>query len=683
MSETPPTPSSGAPSPLYRAPPPRRRPVWRTLVWIVVAIVAAIVVAMLLTPHGGKPAGGAGGGRGSPGGGRTPTVVGVATAVKGDIPLTLSALGTVTPEATITVQTQIAGTLEKVDFTEGQTVHKGQLLAEIDTRPYVVQLAQAEGQLARDQASLADAQLDLKRYQTLKAQDSISGQQVDTQAALVKQDEGTVKTDEANVASAKLNLTYCHIVAPASGRVGLRQVDPGNYITSGSSTGVVVITQFDPIDVVFTLPEDNVPQIAQRVAQGATLPVTALDRTGANTLAQGTLLTLDNQIDTSTGTIKAKARFANGSGVLFPNQFVNVTLLVDTLKDAVVIPTAAVRHGANGDYVFTVGQDPIMGGPVAQMVTVKVGPSQGDRTSIASGVNVGDQVITDGGDRLTDGGTIVLPGTIPHGFTPPAKKPGFFAWLAGLFGHKAAAGADSSAAAASGGGSAAGGGGFGGGAGGGAGGHGGGAARMQAMLDQLNLTADQKTKVAAIQADMRAKMAASGGDPDARRAAMKDGMTQINALLTDAQKAKLAQLRAAAKAAYGGGGSAAPAAPLASGGDQSPPTAPPTGGGSAPAPAATPSAAPSADARPAGGGGPGGPGGGDHHGGGERALLMQVLDDDQKAKLKAMVDEARASGDPSAFQAIRGKVAAMLRPDQKAKLEQLRAAQAASGGGSQ
>jgi multidrug efflux system membrane fusion protein len=667
MSETPPTLSPGAPSPLYRAPPPRRRPAWRTLVWIVVALVAAIVVAMLLTPHGAKPAGG---GRGGPGGGRMPSVVGVATAVRGDVPLTLSALGTVTPEATITVQSQIAGVLEKVDFTEGQTVRKGQLLAEIDTRPYAVQLAQAQGALARDQASLADARLDLKRYQTLAAQDSISGQQLDTQAALVKQDEGTVKTDEANIASAKLNLTYCHIVAPVAGRVGLRQVDPGNYVTSGLANGVVVITQFDPIDVVFTLPEDNVPQIAARISQGATLSVTALDRTGAATLAQGILLTLDNQIDTSTGTIKAKARFSNPRGVLFPNQFVNVTLLVDTLKNAVVIPTAAVRHGANGDYVFIVGQDPIMGGPVAQMVNIKAGPSQGDRTSIASGVNVGDQVVTDGGDRLTDGGAIVLPGSIPRGFTPPAKKPGFFGWLAGLFGHKPA-GAESSPAAAGGGASPAGGGGYGGG-----GGRGGGAARMQAMFDQLDLTPDQKTKVAAIQADMRAKMAAAGDDSDARRAAMKDGMTRITALLTPDQKAKMAQLRAAARASYGGGGSGAPAAAPASGEDRSAQSDQPPGAASSPA---TPSGAPSADARPAGPG-PGGPAGGGR-GGGDRALLMQVLDDDQKAKLKAMVDEARASGDPAAFQAIRGKIAAMLRPDQKAKLDQLRAAQTAGGGG--
>jgi multidrug efflux system membrane fusion protein len=511
--------------------------------WIGVAIVAAIIAAMLLTPHPdqharGRGAGGGGFGGGGRGGG-IPTVVGVAAAVKGDIPLTLGALGTVTPEATITVQSQIAGYLQKVDFTEGQMVKKGQLLAEVDARPYVVALAQAEGSLARDQALLADAQLDLKRYQTLIKQDSVSGQTLDTQAALVKQDEGTVKTDEANIASAKLNLAYCRITAPVAGRVGLRQVDAGNYITSASTTGIVVITEIDPIDIVFTLPEDDVPQVQARIAQGATLSVTALDRTGATTLAQGSLLTLDNEIDTSTGTVKAKARFTNPNGMLFPSQFVNVNLLVNTLKDAVVIPTQAVRHGSKGDYVFTVDQDPIMGGNVAKMVMVKLGPSDGDRVSIASGLAAGDQVITDGGDRLTDGATILLPGHVPS--MPHAKKPGgFFGWIAGLFGHKpdqtASAGGPGAVAASSGAGasdagsSAAG--------GGGGGGHGGG--RMQAMFAQLNLTPDQQAKMKAVR-----EAAQASGDFSSMR-------EKIAAILTPEQKAKLAAMRAAH--AGGGGG---------------------------------------------------------------------------------------------------------------------------------
>ena len=676
MSET---PSSPGPSPFYRAPPPRKRPAWRTWMWIGVALLVAILVAVLLTPHPDQHSRGRGGGGGGPGGGRNiPTTVGIATAVKGDVPITLGALGTVTPEATVTVQSQIAGTLEKVDFTEGQMVKKGQLLAEVDERPYIVALAQAQGALARDQASLANAELDLKRYQTLAKQDSVSGQQVDTQAALVKQDEGTVKTDEANIASAKLNLIYCRVIAPVSGRVGLRQVDPGNYITSASTTGVVIITQIDPIDIVFSLPEDDVSQVQARVAQGVTLQVTALDRTGAVTLAQGSLLTLDNQIDTSTGTVKAKARFANPTGVLFPNQFVNVTLLVNTLKDAVIVPTQAVRHGSKGDYVFTVDQDPLTGGNTAKMVIVKVGPADGDRTSIASGVNVGDQVITDGGDRLTDGATIFLPGQAMPNMSHQKKSGGLFGWIAGLFGHKPAAdgGAAASASGGAGGGStASAGGGDNAGAGGGGGGHGGGAARMQAMLAQLNLTPDQQSKITAIEAATKQKMQAAGDDPDARHAAMHDSMQQIAAVLTADQKAKLQQLRDQARAA-GGGGSP-------SGGLESASPAPAAGGspstsiGAQPSPVAPPPTAPDSSAPPplaSAGGDEGGHGGG----GGGRAALMAMLTDDQKAKVKAIFDDAKASGD---FSQVRAKMAAILTPDQKAKLAAMRAAHQGGGGG--
>ena len=674
MSET---PSSPGPSPFYRAPPPRKRPAWRTWMWIGVAVLVAIFAAVLLTPHPDQHSRGRGGG--GPGGGRNiPTTVGIATAVKGDVPITLGALGTVTPEATVTVQSQIAGTLEKVDFTEGQMVKKGQLLAEVDERPYIVALAQAQGALARDQASLANAELDLKRYQTLAKQDSVSGQQVDTQAALVKQDEGTVKTDEANIASAKLNLIYCRVIAPVSGRVGLRQVDPGNYITSASTTGVVIITQIDPIDIVFSLPEDDVSQVQARVAQGVTLQVTALDRTGAVTLAQGSLLTLDNQIDTSTGTVKAKARFANPTGVLFPNQFVNVTLLVNTLKDAVIVPTQAVRHGSKGDYVFTVDQDPLTGGNTAKMVIVKVGPADGDRTSIASGVNVGDQVITDGGDRLTDGATIFLPGQAMPNMSHQKKAGGLFGWIAGLFGHKPAAdgGAAASASGGAGGGStASAGGGDNAGAGGGGGGHGGGAARMQAMLAQLNLTPDQQSKITAIEAATKQKMQAAGDDPDARHAAMHDSMQQIAAVLTADQKAKLQQLRDQARAA-GGGGSP-------SGGLESASPAPAAGGspstsiGAQPSPVAPPPTAPDSSAPPplaSAGGDEGGHGGG----GGGRAALMAMLTDDQKAKVKAIFDDAKASGD---FSQVRAKMAAILTPDQKAKLAAMRAAHQGGGGG--
>ena len=662
MSET---PSSPAPAtPFYRPPPRRSRPWWRTAIWVVVAIAVAILAAVLLTPHPDEHSrgrGGAGGGRGGRGGG-IPTVVGVVTAVKGDIPINLGALGTVTPEATVTVQSQIAGTLEKVDFKEGQMVRKGQELAEVDTRPYVVALAQAQGALARDQASVANAQLDLKRYQTLAKEDSVSGQQVDTQAALVRQDEGTVKTDEANVASAKLNLVYCHIVAPVSGRVGLRQVDAGNYITAGSATGVVVITEIDPIDIVFSLPEDDVPAIQARVAQGATLSVTALDRTGATTLAQGQLITLDNVIDTSTGTVKAKARFSNTNGALFPSQFVNVQLLVNTLKDAVIVPTQAVRHGSKGDYVFVVSStdDDLTGmqRSTGKMVAVKVGPADGDRTSIASGLAGGEQVITDGGDRLTDGATILLPGHIPS--MPHKKKPaGFFDWIAGLFGHKpdqTASASGAASGAASGGGSSDASGSA---AGGGGGGHGGGG--MRAMFAQLDLTPDQQAKMKTIREQAQASGDFSG---------MRD---KIAAILTPAQKAKLAQLRAAA-AAQSADSSAAAASSSTS--NSASAGSSPASIGLPPSPVAPAPTAPDSSAAPAPQPPAGGPGGG--HGGGMKAMFAQLnLTPDQQAKIKAAMDDARASGD---FSGVREKIGAILTPAQKAKMAQLRAAREGGGG---
>jgi multidrug efflux system membrane fusion protein len=336
--------------------------------------------------------------------------VGSAPATIGAIPIQLDALGTVTPQVTATVASRISGNLMAVYFKEGQMVKKGQKLALIDPRPYQVALEQAQGTLARDQALLADAKLDLERYQTLLTQNSIAKQQVDTQAALVKQDEGVVKSDQGAVDSAKLNLDYTVVTAPANGRVGLRQVDIGNYIPVGSTTGLVVLTQIDPIDVVFTIPEDNVGQIAKRQASGAVLPVTVFDRGGGTILAQGALSTLDNQIDTSTGTVKAKARFDNGQGALFPNQFVNARLLVDTLCNAVVVPTTAVRHGSQGDFVYTLQPD-----RKVKMVQVKTGPGTPETVSIASGLTGNETVITEGGDRLSDGARVVLPGDRPQG----------------------------------------------------------------------------------------------------------------------------------------------------------------------------------------------------------------------------------------------------------------------------
>ncbi|MGZ5985083.1 MAG: MdtA/MuxA family multidrug efflux RND transporter periplasmic adaptor subunit [Caulobacteraceae bacterium] len=372
-------------------------------------------------PGGGGPGGGGPGGRGGFGGfgGRANITVGTAPASLGAIPIQLDALGTVTPPVTANITSRIAGQLMEVHFTEGQMVKKGDRLAQIDPRPYQVALEQAQGQMARDQAALNQAKVDLKRYQTLLAQNSIAAQQVDTQDALVKQDEGAVKTDQANVDNAKLNLQYTRITAPVSGRVGLRLVDVGNYVSAASQT-LLVITQVDPIDVVFTVPEDNLPQITSRQRAGAALPATVFDRGGGNALAQGRLSTLDNVIDTSTGTVKAKARFNNGSGVLFPNQFVNIRLLVNVLCNTVVVPATAVRHGSQGDYVFTVGADRI-----AHQVMVTTGPGTGETVSIATGLKGGETVITEGGDRLRDGSTVNLPGQQnPIGGSGFQRRPG-------------------------------------------------------------------------------------------------------------------------------------------------------------------------------------------------------------------------------------------------------------------
>jgi multidrug efflux system membrane fusion protein len=391
----------------------------KLLIGIAAVVLIAIAAGWLLT-HLGGPAGGAAGpgGPGGPGGagggrgggrggfgGRAAITVGTAPVTIGAIPIQLDALGTVTPPVTAIITPRISGELMAVYFTEGQNVKKGQKLALIDPRPYKVALEQAQGTLARDQAALADARLDLQRYTTLLAQNSIAKQQVDTQAALVKQDEGVVKTDQAGVDNAKLNLAYTSITAPVAGRVGLRQVDVGNYISAGLASGLVVITQVDPIDVVFTVPEDNVPQIVGRQRSGASLPVTVFNRGGVEALAQGQLSTLDNQIDTGTGTVKAKARFTNGSGALFPNQFVNARMLVDVLCNAVVVPTTAVRHGSQGDYVFVLQPD-----RTAKMVSITTGAGTGETVSVTKGLMGNETVITEGGDRLRDGSQVNLPG---------------------------------------------------------------------------------------------------------------------------------------------------------------------------------------------------------------------------------------------------------------------------------
>ena len=333
--------------------------------------------------------------------GQPPQTVRVGAVALGDMPLTIDALGTVTPFETVTIKTQIAGNLQEVGFTEGQTVKTGDFLAQIDPRPYEAALAQAKGQLAKDQALLGQAQSDLARYEALSKQDSISKQQVDDQQALVAQDKAAIVTDQAQVKTAELNVAYTHIVSPVTGRVGLRLVDPGNYLQPSDATGIVVITQIDPISVVFTTPESNLPRIAARLNSGAKLKVTVLDRDNVNALATGVLTTFDSQIDVTTGTIKMRATFDNPNGVLFPQQFVNVRLLVDTMTGATLAPNAAIQLGASGNFVYLLNDD-----STVSKRDVTTGPNDGKRTVIASGLKAGDKVVIDGVDRLRDGAKV-------------------------------------------------------------------------------------------------------------------------------------------------------------------------------------------------------------------------------------------------------------------------------------
>jgi multidrug efflux system membrane fusion protein len=390
-----PAPPHGFPE----TPPPKRSLLRRILTWLVVLLLVGALVAWLVMRAGQPP----------PQTGRFrssgPMPIGTARATTGDMPVVLNALGTVTPLATVTVKTQINGQLTEVAFKEGQLVKKGDFLAQIDPRPYQVALAQAEGQLAKDQAALKNAEIDLARYRTLLAQNSIARQTVDTQAALVQQSRGVVQADQAQVDAQKLNLTYCRIVAPIGGRVGLRQVDPGNYVQTNDANGIVVITQLHPISVIFTLPSDQLPALMRRLQSGAKLPVTAFDRTGSNRLDSGTLETVDNQIDTSTGMVKLRAVFDNKDGMLFPNQFVNIELLLDTMHDVTLVPVAAIQRGAPGTFVYLVKPDQTV---AVQPVTL--GPGTEREISVTRGLEPGTVVAVDGTDRLRDGAKVRIAG---------------------------------------------------------------------------------------------------------------------------------------------------------------------------------------------------------------------------------------------------------------------------------
>jgi membrane fusion protein, multidrug efflux system len=368
-------------------------------------------------------AAGRGPGKKGDGPGRVTPVVAQA-AKKSDVRVFLTSLGTVTPVRTVNVRSRVDGQIMRVLFREGQIVRQGDVLVEIDPRPFQAQLTQVEGQMARDSALLANARIDLDRYRTLLAQDSIAKQQLDTQEALVRQYEGTVKLDQGLLDNARLQLSYSRVVAPIPGRLGLRQVDEGNVVRAADANGLVVITQQQPITVVFTLPQDNLPVVLKRMQGGERIPVEALDRDQNQKfpLAAGVLLTVDNQIDTTTGTVRLKAQFANEDGRLFPNQFVNVRMLIDLRREATTVPSAALQRGARGPFVYVVKDD-----RTVTLREVKTGPSEADVTLIESGVEPGELIVVDGMDRLREGARVELPNAEKGGARkgdPERKKGG-------------------------------------------------------------------------------------------------------------------------------------------------------------------------------------------------------------------------------------------------------------------
>ncbi|HXE32374.1 MAG TPA: MdtA/MuxA family multidrug efflux RND transporter periplasmic adaptor subunit [Verrucomicrobiae bacterium] len=387
----------------------------RWWLWVVVLGLIAVGIWYYRGTHATSEAGAnvppGGPGKGGPGGyfmtGPVPVVV--STAQKGDLPVYLIGLGSVAAFNTVTVRSRVDGQIVKVNFTEGQFVHEGDALIEIDPRPYQVMLEQAEGQLAKDQAQLHDVQVDFERYTLLYNEGVIPKQQVDTQQAQVGQFQGSIKADQATIDNAKLQLVYARITAPISGRVGLRLVDIGNIVHATDTTGLLVITQLQPISVIFTLPQDQLQQVLVKLRGGGQLPVQAFDRDDTTKIADGKLATIDNQIDPTTGTYKLKAIFSNENNVLFPNQFVNVHMLVDTKRNVVIVPAAAIQRGPQGTYVYVVS-----GGNTVSIRSVTIAQTTGNNIGISSGLNAGEVVVIDGQDKLQDKSEVIT-STAPAG----------------------------------------------------------------------------------------------------------------------------------------------------------------------------------------------------------------------------------------------------------------------------
>jgi multidrug efflux system membrane fusion protein len=369
--------------------------------WVILVGLACLVVAGAWIANGrqaktqqqAKAAGGSAAGQ-QP----RPVPVVVTPARIGDLSVYLTALGTVTPLSTVTVKSRVDGQLMATHFTEGQVVHAGDVLAEIDPRPFQAQLTQAEGQLARDQANLANARLDLERYQRLAQQEMIARQQLDTQRMIVNQAEASIKMNVGQIDAIKLQLTYCRITAPITGRVGLRLVDPGNVVKAADAGGLVVITQLEPIALVFSVPEDSLQPILRHLRAGTKVPVDAFDREGRTKIAAGTLVAIDNQIDPATGTVRLKASYGNTDGVLYPNQFVNARVLIDVLHDAVLAPAEAIQRGPQGAYVYVVTPDKIV-----QMRRVQLGPSEAGVVAVRAGVADSEALVVDGTEKVQDG----------------------------------------------------------------------------------------------------------------------------------------------------------------------------------------------------------------------------------------------------------------------------------------